>query len=137
MDHQNKAQQQGPAAMPRQEAGQKGVVPAQLVSLPEGAGGCIAGNTNRGLYRIAHSLYLRSWMSWQQSRTDFPLGVAACMHGSEADSKRQQGHLRYLFREKRIGDGCFRLSVDDLAKARAYLAGEKKRGATRATVRIA
>jgi len=66
-------------------------------------------------------------MSWQQSRTDFPLGVIACMHGSHADSKRQQGHLRYLFREKRIGDGWFRLSADDLAKARAYLAEKKER----------
>ena len=66
-------------------------------------------------------------MSWQQSRTDFPLGVAACMHGSETDSKRQQGHLRYLFREKRIGNAWFRLSADDLAEARAYLAGEKER----------
>jgi len=127
VDRKNKAQQQGPAAMPQQSAGQKGVVPALFVSLPEGPGGCIAGNTNRGLYRISHSLYLRSWTSWQQSRTDFPLGVVACMHGSEADSKRQQGHLRYLFREKRIGNAWFRLSADDLAKARAYLAEEKER----------
>jgi hypothetical protein len=127
MDSKSAAQQQGPAAMPRQSAGQKGVVPAQLVSLPEGPGGCIVGNTNRGVYKIAHSLYLRNWMSSLQSQTDFPLGVIAWMHGSHADSKRQQLHLRYIFRKKWIGDGWFTLSADHLAEARAYLAGEKER----------
>jgi hypothetical protein len=66
-------------------------------------------------------------MSSLQSQTDFPLGVIAWMHGSHADSKRQQLHLRYIFRKKWIGDGWFSLSADDVSEARAYLTGEKER----------
>lgn len=127
MDHKNKAQQQGPAAMQRPAAGQKGVVPTKPVRFPASPGVCIAGSTAKGLYRIVQAYDMESRMGFLQSRAPHPLEIAAWLPGSYAESKRQRSRLCYLFLQRGAGDGWYRLSASDLAEARAYLNGEKDR----------
>src|SRR5271157_1697072 len=127
VDHKNTAQQQGPAAMPRQAAGQPGSNPSPSVKFPAGPGVCVAGNSSQGLYRIVQSKSLKDRMAWVQSRTPFPLEVVAWLPGTYADSNRQGSRLRHGCLGRSAGDGWYRLSFDDLADARAYLTGEKER----------
>ncbi|SPE34654.1 hypothetical protein SBA2_980009 [Acidobacteriia bacterium SbA2] len=127
MDHKNKAQQQGPAAMPRPATGQKGVRPTEPVRFPASPGVCIAGSTAKGLYRIVQAYDMESRMGFLQSRAPHPLEIAAWLPGSYAESKRQRSRLCHLFLQRGAGDGWYGLSASGLAEARAYLNGEKDR----------
>ncbi len=125
MDSKSAAQQQGPAAMPQKAAGQQGVVLVQPVRFPASPGVCVAGSTAKGLYRIVRAADMESRMGYLQSRTPFPLEVAAWLPGSFGDSLRQAGRLRYFFSAKRKGGGWYALSARDIAKACDYLTEEK------------
>jgi hypothetical protein len=110
--------------MPRQAAGQHGSNPPPSVKFPAGPGVCVAGSSRQDLYRIVQSKSLNDRMAWVQSRTPFPLEVVAWLPGTYAESNRQGSFLRRGFRGRSAGDGWYRLSTDDIARACAYLSGE-------------
>lgn len=104
----------------------------QAASFPTGTGVCIAGSSKNGLYKVAQSGDISWWLKCLQSRTGFPLEIAAWMPGNYEDSRQQANRLRYIFRANRRDDGWLGLSGADLAEARAYLDDEKERIASEA-----
>lgn len=127
MDNKNTATQEKLGVMPQQMvATQPGNQPSPSVKVPDGPGVCITGFAGQGVYRIVQCYNLKNMTDYLQARTPFPLEIPAWLPVSDFESKRQGDHLRRLFRDKRTGDGLFRLSARDLAEAQAYLDEESK-----------